>query len=239
MRLDELLPWEVLEDRSRRVSEKRGWADRDEFIKAHVEYFLSDYERCYVQGQERYVELWTEKDALMPVFERVAYPYCIRAVLCRGFQSITFKDAYRRRAQTALARGQVPVLLYFGDLDPSGWNMLEDIKQTLEDEMNLYGVEYVRVALLPEQVQEFNLSHKPDALKLSDTRAKRYINQFGHLAVELDALHPATLQEMAVQAIEAQFDMDLFWEQKKIEEFEREKLKEIKHNLLVSLGLYD
>ncbi len=147
MRLDELLPWDVLEDRTRRVSDKRGWEDHLDFLDAHVANFLEGFERCYVQGQERYVELWTEKDALMLVFERIAYPYCIRAVLCRGYQSITFLDGFRRRAREAMSQKQTPVILYFGDLDPSGVQMLEATKQTLEDEMDLLGVEYHRIAL--------------------------------------------------------------------------------------------
>ena len=141
MRLDEWLPWEVLEDRVRRVSEKRGWEDHNEFMEAHVDDFLEGYERCYVQDQKCYVEIWTEKDALSQVFERVAYPYCIRSVTCVGYQSVTFLDGFRRRARAAQNRGQIPVILYFGDMDPSGYQMLEAIKQTLEDEMDLWGVE--------------------------------------------------------------------------------------------------
>ena len=58
-------------------------------------------------------------------------------------------------------------------------------------------VEYIRVALNPEQVAEFNLPHDPEAVNKKDTRYKKYIERFGNLAVELDALHPKTLQDMA------------------------------------------
>ena len=69
MRLSDWLPWEVLEDRVRRVSEKPGWGDHTEFVEAHKGAFLAGYERCYVQDQECYVEIWTEKDALSQIFE--------------------------------------------------------------------------------------------------------------------------------------------------------------------------
>jgi uncharacterized protein YlbG (UPF0298 family) len=239
MRLDDRLPWEVLEDRARRVSDKRGWEDHTEFIAAHIDWFLEDYERCYVQTQERYLELWCEKDALSQVFEKVAYPYCIRAVTCRGYQSITFLDSFRRRARAAMERGQTPVILYFGDLDPSGYQMLEATKQTLEDEMNLLGVEYHRVALTPEQVAAFNLPHDPTAVKTTDKRCKNYVRRFGDLAVELDALHPRTLREMAVEAVESQFDMDLFQEQMEVEHMERERLAAIKQKVMAELRKFD
>jgi uncharacterized protein YlbG (UPF0298 family) len=239
MRLDDWLPWEVLEDRGRRVSDKRGWEDHREFLEAHIDWFLEDYERCYVQTQERYVELWCEKDALSQVFERVAYPYCIRAVTCRGYQSITFLDAFRRRAQAAMERGQHPVILYLGDLDPSGVQMLEATRQTLEDEMNLWGIEYHRVALTPEQVALFNLPYDPTAVKTTDKRYKSYVRRFGDIAVELDALHPKTHREMAVEAIESQFDMHLFREEMEVENMERERLAALKQRVMAELRKFD
>jgi hypothetical protein len=235
MRLDEWLPWEVLEDRVRRVSAKRGWEDHNEFMEAHVDDFLEGYERCYVQDQERYVELWIEKDALSQVFEKVAYPYCIRAVTCRGYQSITFLDGFRRRARAAQSRGQVPVILYFGDMDPSGYQMLEAIKQTLEDEMDLLGVEYHRVALTPDQIMDYELPHDPQAVKITDKRYRKYVQRFGDLAVELDALHPKVLRELAVEAIESHFDMDLFRDQMEVEQLEQERLASLKEKIISDL----
>jgi hypothetical protein len=235
MRLDDWVPWEVLEDRVRRVSEKRGWEDHNEFMKAHVDDFLEGYERCYVQDQERYVELWTEKDALSQVFEKVAYPYCIRAVTCRGYQSITFLDGFRQRARSAQNRRQIPVILYFGDMDPSGYQMLEAIKQTLEDEMDLWGVEYHRVALTPDQIMNYELPHDPQAVKVTDKRYRKYVQRFGDLAVELDALHPQVLRELAVDAIESHFDMDLFREQMEVEQLEQERLASLKEKIMADL----
>lgn len=237
MRLADWLPWEVLEDRGRRVSDKRGWGDHAEFMEQEVDGFLEGYGRCYVQDQECYVEIWCEKDALSQVFEKVAWPYCIRAVTCRGYQSITFLDSYRRRALAAQERGQVPVILYFGDLDPSGVQMLEATKQTLEDEMDLLGVEYHRVALNPDQIKTFNLPVDPKAVKLTDKRYRNFVERFGLVAVELDALHPKTLQEMAVEAIESQFDMDLFREQQEMERIERERLAGIKEKIVAELKI--
>jgi uncharacterized protein YlbG (UPF0298 family) len=237
MRLADWLPWQVLEDRGRRVSNKRGWGDHTEFMEQEVDNFLEGYGRCYVQDQERYVELWCEKDALSQVFEKVAWPYCIRAVTCRGYQSITFLDSFRRRAQAAQEKGQMPVILYFGDLDPSGMQMFEATKQTLEDEMSLWRVEYHRVALNPDQVKTFDLPVDPQAIKLTDKRYKNFVERFGLVAVELDALHPKTLQEMAVEAIKSQFDMDLFWEQQEVERVERQRLAGIKEKIVAELKI--
>ena len=236
MRVDGRLVWKVLTDRVRRVSDKRGFEDHTDFIEQELDNFLEGYGRCYVQGQDRYVEIWCEKDALSQVFEKVAWPYCIRAVTCRGYQSVTFLADFRDRAESALRRGQTPVILYFGDLDPSGVQMFEATKQTLEDDFDLWDIEYIRVALNPEHVDEFELPNDPEAVKLSDSRCKNYVKRYGAVAVELDALHPATLQNMAVSAIQGQFDMDLFGEQMEIEKAERVKLAAIKERVLAEMG---
>jgi hypothetical protein len=232
MRLDGFISWKVLEDRVRRVSDKRGWEDHEEFLESEIDYFLEGYERCYVQDQERYVEVWVEKDALSRIFEDVAYPYCVRAVTCRGYQSVTLLADYRDRAREAIQRGQTPIILYFGDLDPSGINAFEASKQTIEDDLGLAEVEYIRVALTPEQVDSYGLPHMPEAVKFSDKRCKRYVQRFGMMAVELDALHPRDLKQLAINAIESQLDMESFEVQKQIEQEDQEKLAAIKSQVM-------
>jgi len=235
MRLDAMLPWEAMEDRVRRVSTKRGYEDADTFIKRELRWFLSGYSRCLVQGQENYVEVWCEKDALSRILEDVAAPYCIRAVTCRGYQSMTFLKSYADRASAALERKQTPVVLYFGDLDPSGVQMFEAAQQTLEDELHVTGIGFIRVGLNPDQVAAHNLPNNPDALKWTDVRAKGYVKRFGEIAVELDALHPAVLESMAKAAIESQFDMEFFREQREVEAMERERIAAIKARVQAEL----
>jgi len=93
--------------------------------------------------------------------------------------------------------GKRTMILYFGDLDPSGWEMLPPLLTTLQDEMGLGDlVAGRRCALTPAQVEANKLPRNPDALKETDTRAKKYMARFGDLAVELDALPPATLEAL-------------------------------------------
>ncbi len=231
MRLDGLLPWNALEDRVRRVSAKRGFNDADDFIDRSLNHFLRGYSRCLVQGQERYVEVWCEKDALSAIFEDVAWGYCLRCVTCRGYQSVSFLNDYADRAEAAMEQGQTPVVLYFGDMDPSGVQMLEASKQTLEDDLGVRGVGFVRVALNPWHISEYGLPCNPDALKMTDMRAKKYVRRFGEIAVELDALHPSVLADMARGAIENQFDMDLMEAQREVEKADRAKIDALREQV--------
>jgi hypothetical protein len=217
MRIDEMLPWNALEDRTRTVTSKRGWSSLNNFIDREMGSFLQGYTRCLVQGQDDYIEVWTEKDALFRIFDDVVWPYCIRAVVCRGYNSVTFIADFYTRAERALMKGQQPIVLYFGDLDPSGVQMLEATVETLEEELGLYGVEFKRIGLNPEHIALYDLPSDPTAAKMSDPRYKNYVERYGTVAVELDAVHPDQLTSMISEAIASELDMELFQQQKDLE----------------------
>lgn len=232
MRIDERLPWYVLEDRSRRISGKRGFESLKDFIEQEVDNFLDGYTRCLVQGQDKYIEVWVEKDALMRLVRNTVYPYCIRAVVCRGYQSVTFIADFYKRAEAAIMKGQKPVVLYFGDLDPSGVQMLEATIETLQDELDLYGVTFKRIALNPEHIALYNLPSDPDAAKTTDPRYRSYVEKFGTIAVELDALHPATLEKMIKAAVEAEINMDKFRQEREQEKTDRVIIENIREDVV-------
>lgn len=228
MRLDGLLPWDVIEDRTRRVSGKRGFNDPDEFIKQKVKGFLKGYSRCLVQDQRNYVEIWVEKDALSRIFEDMAWTYCIRCVTCKGFVSTTFVNDYAVRARKAQGQGQRPVILYFGDCDPSGIEMFESTQYSLQYEHNLSGIDYQRIALNPEQVETYELPISFDAIKTKDTRTPAYRKKYGDIAVELDALHPKLLKELTEEALADVLDIDLMIENQGLQKNDQIKIDRLK-----------
>lgn len=225
-RIDGYISWEDVEDRVRAYHDLTGWSGSDRFIKASVESFLRDYQRDLLQSQDIYPEIWIEKDALSSIFTRVASPYTIPVVVCRGFSSVSFLNDYRRRL--SYYPGRKPILLYFGDFDPSGVEMLKAMEITLKDELGVVGVEFKRVALLKEDIYRYSLPHSPEALKKTDSRAKKHIAEFGELAVELDALPPNILQSKIKEAVELELDMSRFTEEREKEALEFDKLNKVK-----------
>lgn len=231
MREDGMLPWEIIDDRARRISKKRGYEDAGEYAK-QVGNSLGRYQRCLVQGQEYYIETWCEKDALSIILEEIAWPYCIRHATCRGYDSATALWKFAERADAAESKGQRAVLLYFGDFDPSGMSAGDATQQTLAERHEIT-VDFVRVALNQGQIEEYSLPHAFAAVKATDTRARRFIERFGEYgACELDALHPKLLREMTVNAIESYLDMALFREQQEVESTERQKMAELQERFL-------
>jgi hypothetical protein len=231
-RLDGLVKWEAIEDRARATLSSYRWDDRETFIEAAAEQFLTSYRRDLLQDQAHALEIWVEKDALSRVCERAADPFGVPVIVARGFSSISYIHEGRLRIQAHAREGKGTIILYFGDLDPSGWEMLPAMMETLQREMSLGDlVEGVRCALNLEQVSEYALPRNPDALKPSDPRAKKYMRLFGDLAVELDALPPATLEALVRRSIEAHIDRALLRKQQSIEAEDRKRLVHIRQRV--------
>jgi len=199
-RLDNRISWNDIEDRVRAYHDHNGWVDTDQYINAYMESIANSYTRNLWQTQGKYVEVWIEKDALSSIFSRVCNQYAVSVVVCRGFSSVSFLHDFKVRL--VRHKGEKAVMLYFGDFDPSGNEMLESMKTTLKDELGVDGIKFKRIALLKDDIFTHNLPHNPDALKRSDTRAKKHLQAYGELAVELDALRPDVLEKKIQDAIE-------------------------------------
>jgi hypothetical protein len=226
-----VVPWDVIEDRTRRISDKRGWQSAEEFARDEVSNFLRGYDRCLVQEQENYVEIFVEKDALAAIFEDQVWPYCVRVVTCKGQVSSTYVNAYAERAKKELRRGRKPVILYYGDLDPTGAR----IPVSICDKLRRYhriGVDMRVIALTLDQISDYNLPHSIDALKTKDPNYKWYVRNFCQIAVELDALHPRILKNLILSGLRSALDIEDMEQQQIIEQREREKLENAKKRIL-------
>lgn len=228
-RIDGHIPWKDIEDRIRTYHDLTGWTDRDCFIEEELHHFLTGYRRDLLQTQEHYIEAWIEKDALSSLFTRVATAYTVPVVVCRGFSSVSFLNDFRTRL--AGCGDRWPVMLYFGDFDPSGMEMLESMKITLRDELGINQIEFKRIALLKDDIFTYDLPNNPNALKRSDTRAKKHLKAHGELAVELDALRPDILEDRIKEAIEWELDIDAFNAEADRHNSELDKLNELKQKV--------
>ena len=207
-RIEGFISWDDIEDRVRVFHDLTGWDRSETFVKVSLGRFLTGYKRDLLQTQDKLIEVWIEKDALSSVFTRVAERYTIPVVVCRGFSSVSFLNDFRERIEAH--KGKAPLMLYFGDFDPSGMEMLEAMQTTLRDELGMNGIEFKRVALKKEDIFTYKLPHNPDALKKTDTRAKKHLEAYGKLAVELDALRPDVLEQKIKDGIETELDINLF-----------------------------
>jgi hypothetical protein len=235
-RIDGYINWKDIEDRTRTYNDLTGWSNADRFIKASFNHFLEGYQRNLLQSQEKYIEVWIEKDALSSIFNKVASIYTVPVVTCRGFSSVSFLNDFKNRL--TYQKVKKPIMLYFGDFDPSGLEMLDSMQVTFENELNVTGVDYKRIALTKQDIFDFELPHDPNALKESDTRLKKFKEKYGTYAVELDALRPNILEQKIRDAIENEVDMRTFEKEMQIMESEFEKLDTFKSRVSGVLNDY-
>jgi len=114
-----------------------------------------------------------------------------------GYASQTYADEVKTEVA---ARGRKSVLLYAGDLDPSGEHIGDDFVRRSD-----CWDEAFRVALTVDQVTDHDLPMPPG--KESDSRARRFVERHGALVqVELEALPPEALRAEFAAAVAPWWD---------------------------------
>jgi hypothetical protein len=193
--------------------------DEIERAKDAIQGWMTFYKKNRWENQPYYPEIFIEKKALQGVFARMCSQWDVALGACKGYPSLTFlNDAYKRFDAAATA-GKKPVIIYFGDYDPSG----EDIPRSIQDNIERMGVivEVRRIALMEHQVIAWKLPHAPT--KDSDTRSATWTG-FGQ--VELDAVKPEKLMQLLEDALLDIFDQTLFEELQDIEHQEKKLYRE-------------
>jgi len=225
-----LLRWDAIEDRTRRTVDKRGISDVRAFAAEQMETFMDwrYYHRCFVQDQEFYVEVATEKDALSSILEKAIWIYCTRLNVVRGQVSATMVKAMADRFTAATRQGQTPILLYLGDLDPSGVAIPKALERNLWEHHGV-DVEVNRIGLNPDQVERYGLPQSLDAAKKTDPNYQSWLDEYGDQApTELDALHPGDIERVTVAALQCTYDVGDMLMQERIEAKERELIQGVR-----------
>lgn len=190
--------------------------------KYQVESWMKHFHKNRWENQPYYPEIFIEKKALQGVFQQLCKEWDVALGACKGYPSLTFLYESSMRFGEAIDRYKNPIIIYFGDYDPSG----EDIPRSIQDNLYKFGadVEVRRIALMEHQVVEWDLPPAP--AKEKDTRTAKW-NGLGQ--VELDAVKPEMLMKLLGDALDDIFDEDLYIELKLQEDKEgalyREELK--------------
>lgn len=127
--------------------------------KNSIRYWMDNYFKNRWENQPYYPEVFIEKKALQGVFEDVCNELDVALGACKGYPSLTFLNDSANRFMKASYDGKFPIILYFGDYDPSG----EDIPRSIKDNLTKLGcdVEVRRVSLNESQVVDWGLPPAP------------------------------------------------------------------------------
>lgn len=213
-----LIDWDAMEDRLRKPYLTYAVDSTEEAIEDTI----SQYKRNRQEGQPCNIEIWTEKDAVSNILKRVSTYFHTRLMVNRGYTSCSaMYEAYNRVLDAEADKGSV--ILYVGDHDPSGLDMLRDIEDRLREFGASGQFKVVPVALTAGQINKYK--PPPNPAKISDPRAGWYIREFGDMSWELDALPPEVLEKIVKKAVLVHLDSDVFDGMLVQEQADKDKLR--------------
>lgn len=251
-RMGGIVDWDAIEDRLRKPYTPASFETPQEIIEAAHKQYRKDRMR----GQDTYIEVWVEKDALSGVLKRVTSQYGVPILVNRGYSSCSSMfDSYNRFKDSMDDKSKT-VILYLGDYDPSGIDMIRDIKErtrefflrhfiheieseaAAEQEPSVRSnnfiiwfdnyFEIVPIALTRAQIDKYDPPENP--AKRTDPRAKEFIKKHGSSSWEVDALRPEVLNSILKNNIEKRIDLSIYEDILEEEKEDRNNLEKIKDN---------
>ena len=175
-------------DQTRAIGEHPSW----EGPAAALSALTRQYRRPRTEYQECALYLGAEKATMAALLEQWFGELGIPVILLRGYTSQSYIESIVDHAE---ADGRQPVLIYAGDLDPSGEDIERDFTQRAGSDWTVR-----RVAVTLEQIDRLGLVKLPG--KKKDTRAEQFVGKYGRLfQVEIEAIEPNTLQDLYSQVL--------------------------------------
>ena len=250
-RLAGLIDWDLMQDRTRNLEKLAHWDTPGGVIESAAH----SYHRDLWEGQDNYVEVWVEKDALLSVIERPCNEWDVPFFACRGYTSQSEMWSAGQRLLGKIREGRNAKIIHLGDHDPSGVDMTRDIESRLRmfishhrlrdyakaipqkdnetegDFLTRVGKQDYDSCLEVNRValnmdQVREYNPPPNPAKITDSRAGGYVAEHGDESWELDALGPDVLIELIETTVQEYLDVDLWQEKKSQQEEERKVLNE-------------
>jgi len=228
-RYNGLIDWDMIEDRTRVPHLGYYVTSIQDALEDTVRYFKYDRQ----EGQTYHMEIWTEKDAVSNILAKVSSFYHIKLLVNRGYTSSSaIYKSFREILAESIA-GRPTKILYVGDHDPSGLDMLKDIERRLTEFGLTSDFQVVHVALTKKQIDRY----KPpeNFAKIRDPRAFLYIAEHGESSWELDALRPKVLHKIVDDAVMNYLDSERFNKMVQKEERDKKKLKRMVKKIIEEL----
>ena len=231
-------------DQTREIYRASSWTSP----QAAVEWLAGYYQRNRAATQPYYIALAGEKATLLAQLNDWFSDRGLPIILTRGYGSQTYVDDVRRMVERERKR-RPTVLIYAGDLDPSGMDILRDFQERcpvwdeiIQVAVNIEQVERTRglvrrflaLAKITEvdQPSKFRhpMTHKNPRLRgqYKDSRAPTFKARYGLVfQTEVEAIEPDTLRRLYTEALDRYWDQGAYELALAQEEIDKERLQEI------------
>jgi hypothetical protein len=210
------IPREWIVDETRGLERVSTWDDPEQYARCVAQ----SYRRDFWNQQPLRVQVWSEKGTVRGVLRPVLDHFAVGFSVMHGFSSAT---AVHDAAEDD--DGREVVVLYVGDIDPSGMFMSEvDLPKRLARYDGNH-IEVRRIALTPIQIGD--LPSFPATDKRADKRYKWFVANHGKRCWELDAMDPNDLRDCVDEAIRDLIEPTAWHRCEVVNRAEQESLKTI------------
>ena len=205
-----LIDWEVIVDRGRQRIVNPHWNNPAEIVDAAASQFRIDK----WADQPWHVEVMVEKQALEGVLVPVCRDLDVPFTANKGYSSDSMMYRIGKQLEAKFyEENKLILVVYLGDHDPSGIDMTRDIEERLSMFSGIpdWGDKPIiveRAALNMDQIEVLKPPENP--AKITDSRYKAYVSQYGYSSWELDAVEPRQLAALVEQAVTSVRDETLW-----------------------------
>ncbi len=219
LRRAKVIPYGWITDGTRLVRNLSRWDGLADFASHAAQFYRRD---LWARSPVR-VEIWIEKDALSGViYPVVVQEWGLDLYVARGFSSVT----YLHNAGEQIAADGRPIHVYvLGDFDPSGQCAAAKIMEELPRFAGDVEVHVEQLAINFDQIDRWGLPTRD--VKTSDSRAPKFVQKYGPISCELDAIPPKRLRSLVSDAIARHADRQAIERLKVIERAERDGIVEM------------
>jgi hypothetical protein len=227
MRKAQIIPYTWLADATRWQRKPQTFSSVESALRRTAQ----TYRRALWDDAPVGVELWLEKEALAGVLVDVTDEWDVPLMVTRGCPSLSFLySAAEQIADRFQRNGQCTRIYYFGDRDPTGVDIDRQVVEGIDGCLQAlsggalpfeHAATFERVAVTVEQIEEWQLPSRPT--KKSDSRSRTFQGE----SVELDAIPPEDLRELARDVIRQHVDLQQLAVLEKTEQEERRVLERL------------
>jgi hypothetical protein len=183
------------------------------------------YRRDHTEGQPVSIYLVNEKRGMVAQLSGW-FGGRVSILGLGGYASQSFCDEVVRDVER---QGRPAILIGATDHDPTGWDIWRDFIERTNCWKEVH-----RIALTPEQIEQYQLPEAVDNDELTaeklerDPRANQFVERFGRLTqVELDALPPDVLRQLYADAIDRYWSPSAYEAVLRREAAERAQLEQL------------
>jgi len=209
MRINGVIPFNWIEDKTRKYEPNRGFLSMYEFLEQEYQTLLAGYSRDFMQDQDKHVVIVCEKETVSSLINLVIEKYPVPVIYTKGGASA---DVRYRLLVDWHRNGKKPIcLLVLSDLDPAGYRIQDSfvgsIKEDFADWLDGTPVYAYRAGITLDHVKKYNL-HTSMYAKKTDTNYREFVEATGSTeAYELDALPPDMFVDELTKALEQVIDV--------------------------------